>query len=116
MNPNCMYVCVISNAVSTYYKMNEYVLDLLCDDETSRFNCQDLLHLDDMVRLGQPNSFKAVGVYMYVCMYVCMYGYAVVTFHPPLDSPSHLEFHILRPKDNTISSLKVKQDHSFIHT
>jgi hypothetical protein len=67
---------VISNAVSTYYKMNEYVLDLLCDDETSRFDSQDLLHLDDMVRLGGPTSFKAIGVCILigVCMYVCTYG------------------------------------------
>ena len=63
--------CVISNSVSTYYKMNEYELDLLCDDEASRYDSQDLLHLDDMVRLGEPSSFKAIGVCMYVlCMYV----------------------------------------------
>ena len=60
--------------------------------------------------------FLCMCVCMYVCMYVCTYGYAVVTFHPTLDSPSHLEFHILRPKDNSISSLIVKQDHSFTHT
>ena len=59
---------MISNAVSTYYKMNEYVLDLLYDDEASRFDSQDLLHLDDMVRLGEPSSFKTVRVCMYVCM------------------------------------------------
>jgi hypothetical protein len=63
----------MSNAVSTYNKMNEYVLDLLCDDETSRYDSQDLLHLDDMVRLGETSSFKAVRVYMYECMHVCMY-------------------------------------------
>ena len=108
--------CVISISVSTYYKMNEYVLDLLRDDEASSFDSQDLLHLDDMVRLDEPSSFKAIGECMHVCMYVCIYVHAVVTFHPTLDSPSHLELHILRPKDNTISSLNVKQDHTYIHT
>ena len=88
--------------------MNEYVLDLLRDDEASRFDSQDLLHQDDMARLGEPSSFKAIGVC--VCMYVCMY----IQWSP--FSLSHLEFHELRPKDNTISSLNVKQDHSFIHT
>ncbi len=60
---------MISYAVSAYYKLNEYVLDLQCDDETSRFDSQDLLHLDDMDRLGEPSSFKAIGVCMHVCMY-----------------------------------------------
>ena len=55
---------MVSYAVSTYYKRNEYVLDLLCDDEASRFDSLDLLHLDDMVRLGEPSSFKAIGVCM----------------------------------------------------
>ena len=64
---------MISNAVSTHYKMNEYVLDLLRDDETSRFDSQDLLHLDDMGRLGEASSFKAIGVCFYVCVYVCMH-------------------------------------------
>ena len=53
--------------------MNEYVLDLLRNDEASRIDSQDLLHLDDMVRLGEPSSFKAIGVCMYGWMYVCMY-------------------------------------------
>ena len=70
-----MYVCkklrsVIFNTVCTYYKMNEYVLDLLCDDETSRFDSQDLLQLDDMVLLGEPSSLKTIGVCKYVCMHV----------------------------------------------
>ena len=52
-----------------------YVLDLLCDDETSRLDSQDLLHFDDMVGLRESERFEPAGV-IYVlsctCMYVCI--------------------------------------------
>jgi hypothetical protein len=64
--------------------MKEYALDLLCDDEVSRYNSQDLLHLDDMVRLGEPSSFKVIGVCMYVCMYVCMDGWMDMQWSPSI--------------------------------
>ena len=59
-----------------------YALDLLCDDEASRFDSQDLPQLDDMGRLGETSSFKAVRVYMYECMQVCMDMQWSPSIHP----------------------------------
>ena len=49
-----------------------YVLDLLCDDETSRLDSQDLLHFDDMVGFGKSERFKSA-IVRYVISCECMY-------------------------------------------